>query len=98
MRDNQFNTVTRQCTLEHSTDSIGNIFKRAFNLFKNNYTWANPLRSIGIRTTNLDNTVQLSLFDDDGYDNNVDMDNRIKLLTARFGKLEVEPVGALGGW
>jgi DNA polymerase-4 len=98
LKDNKFNTTTRQCTLEQATDSIGRIFNRAFELFKNNYSWSNPLRSVGVRAASLDDSSQLSLFSDDEDDTIFDIDSQLKRLTARFGKLEVESAGALGRW
>jgi DNA polymerase-4 len=98
LRDNKFNTTTRQCTLEQATDSIDRIFSRAFELFSNNYSWINPLRSVGVRAANLDDSTQMSLFCDDEHDIMFDIDNQLKRLTAKFGKLEVESAGALGRW
>ena len=91
LRDNQFNKTNRQCTLEHSTDSVNRIFKRAYDLFKTHYKWKIPLRSIGIRTTNFDSSTQLSLCDDmdcDIIDANIS--RHVKRLTERFGSLKVE--------
>lgn len=92
-RDNQFNKATRQCTFDMGTDNINHIFNQAFRLFKNNYCWANPLRSVGIRAMSLDDSSQLSLFSADDCVIMVDVDSQIKRLTARFGKLEVESAG-----
>jgi len=99
MRDNQFNTITRQYTLGNSTDNLQKIFNQAFRLFQNNYNWNNPLRSIGVRAVNLDACMQISLFADDEHDTmDIDVSDQIKALTARFGELKVEPTGALGMW
>jgi DNA polymerase-4 len=99
IRDNKFNKTTRQTTMASATDSIGCVFDRAVALFKGNFTWESPLRSIGVRATSLDKCLQLSLFDDEEHDSiGCDVSSHIKRLTARLGKLELEPVGALGGW
>jgi DNA polymerase-4 len=99
LKDSKFNTTTRQCTLEQATDSKNRIFNRAFELFKNNYSWINPLRSIGVRAASLDDGTQMSLFDSDEHDNiDIDISSQIKRLTERFGKLGVENAGALGRW
>ena len=99
MKDNKFNTITRQCTLKASTDSIVHVFNNAYRLFKTNYPWVNPLRSVGIRIGKLDECRQMALFDDDDCDTmEIDIDNRIKRLTARFGNLKVESAGAFGKW
>ena len=95
LRDNQFNKTSRQCTLEQSTDSVNRIFKRAYDLFRTHYKWEIPLRSIGIRTTNLHSSTQLSLYDDIDYDiMDANISNQVKRLTERFGSLKVE--NALG--
>ena len=99
LKDNQFNTTTRQCTFDSATDSINRIFNRAYELFKNNYSWVNPLRSIGVRAASLDDGMQMTLFGDDVDDTiNFDISAQIKALTAKFGVLQVESAGALGRW
>ena len=99
LKDNQFNTVTRQSTLTQATDSINRVFDRAFELFKNSYTWANPVRAVGVRVANLDDSAQISLFDGEEQEKpSIDISDQLKRLTARFGKLEVESASALGRW
>jgi len=98
MRDNQFNTTTRQSVMQTATDGINNIFNKAYELFSKHYRWQRPLRSIGVRATNLDDSSQTSLFSDEdcGIINlDTDINNRLKQLTARFGNLQVECAGAL---
>ena len=98
IRDNKFNTMTRQCTLNTATDNINNVFNHAYLLFTGNYSWQNPLRSVGVRATNLIDSTQTSLFNTDEYVIMIDANSRLKALTERFGKLEVESAGALGRW
>lgn len=99
LKDTQFNTVTRQTTLEQATDSLNRVFNRAFELFRSKYTWSNPLRSVGVCVTNLDDSMQMSLFDEGEHDKiEVDISSQLKLLTARFGTLKVESAGAFGRW
>ena len=99
MKDNQFNTTTRQCSLPAATDHINHIFNQAYRLFQNHYKWLNPLRSLGVRATNLDHCHQLSLFDDaDHVTLDTDVSIQLKRLTQRFGKLKLESAGALGRW
>ncbi|MCL2363102.1 MAG: DNA polymerase IV [Defluviitaleaceae bacterium] len=94
LRDSEFNKFTRQCSLPKATDSVNYVFNRAYALFKRNYDWKRPLRSIGIRTDNLTGMGQLLL---DGCDitTDVDVDIRLRNLTTRLGKLEVERGGVL---
>jgi len=99
MKDAQFNTFTRQCTFSFATDNRNHIFNQAYQLFADNYNWLNPLRSIGVRATNLDACLQMSLFEDDCHDNmHVSMNDRLKQLTMNIGELHVENAGALGRW
>ena len=41
---------------------------------------------------------QLSLLDNDGYEINIDIDDRIKDLTRQFGKLEMEQAPTTKDW
>ena len=99
MRDSSFNKINRQSTFEQGTDSVTTVFNRAYGLFKAHYKWEIPLRSIGIRTTNLDCNTQLSLFEDENCDTmDVRISERIKKLNERFGSLQIEGAGALERW
>jgi len=95
IRDSAFNKQTRQCSFKIATDSVNYVFNRAFGLFRRFYAWERPVRSIGIRTDNMDNMGQLLL---EGWEDEplaFDVDARIKDLTARLGVLEVERGGVL---
>ena len=68
VRDNNLFSFERQCQLERPTALSYDIFDSAMTLFKNNYDWANPIRSFGVRAINLvgsDTAVQTSLFEDE---------------------------------
>ena len=97
IRDNKFEKVIRQCTLSHFTDKINIIFNQAFELFKRNYKWQHPLRSIGVRVDNLDEHDQISLFEND-CELSIDINIRIKALTQRLGKLEFEKTATSREW
>lgn len=92
MKDNQFNTLTRQCSTSYPTDNINFIFNQAFALFLRHYKWEHPLRSVCVRVNNLITWEyeQLSLFDADECKICVDIDERVKILTSRLGKMNVE--------
>jgi len=95
LKDNKFNYITRQSTLSAPSDSINRIFDRATELFKTNYPWTNPLRSVGVRAANLENGTQMSLFCDGEHDIiEAEVSNQIKQLTVKFGDLKVEDAGA----
>lgn len=92
MKDNQFNTLTRQCSISYPTDNINYIFNQAFGLFLRHYTWEHPLRSVGVRVDHLVTREyeQLSLFQPDECEICVNIDERVKVLTSRLGQLNVE--------
>lgn len=92
MKDSQFNTITRQCSISYPTDSINHIFNQSYALFLRHYTWENPLRSVGVRVDNLTTSKyeQLSLFEEDDSEVCFNIDERIKILTSRFGELSLE--------
>ena len=96
-RDNKFEKVIRQSTLSHFTDKTNIIFNQAFELFKRNYMWKRPLRSIGVRVDNLDEHDQISLFDND-CELSIDINSRVKALTQRFGKLKFEKAATTREW
>lgn len=102
MKDSGFNTVSRQITLSFPTDNVTHIFNRAFSLFQKHYTWASPLRSIGISLEKLvpSDSVQLSFNTDDTEDSevNVNIDEKIKRLTERFGEINIEKSAATKDW
>lgn len=96
-RDNKFEKVIRQCTLSQYTDHVNVIFNNAFELFRKNYKWQNPLRSIGVRVDNLDEHNQLSLFEDE-CELAININNRVKTLTNKFGTLSVEKTATTREW
>jgi len=95
MKDNRFNTLTRQYSTSCPTDNVNFIFNQAFALFLRHYTWEHPLRSVGVRGDNLITREyeQLSFFEPDECEICVDIDERVKTLTSRFGELNSEKSG-----
>ena len=60
-----YTRFSRQKKLERPTDITNEIMTAAYLLFKENYNWNHPIRSLGIRAENLvlaDVPVQLDLF------------------------------------
>ena len=100
LKDNHFNIITRQCTLSYPTDSMNLIFNRAFSLFLRYYPWVNPLRSVGVRVGNLvtQEFEQMVLFETDECEICVDIDERVRNLIARFGKLSFEKTAMTKEW
>ena len=69
LRDNKLFWFTRQVTLPRPTFVSTELSAAAMILLKANYKWERPLRSIGIRGTNLvpmNTPYQLNLFEDEG--------------------------------
>ncbi len=92
LKDNKFNTLTRQCSTSYPIDSVNLIFNQAFSLFQRHYKWENPLRSVGVRADNLiaSDYEQLSFYSEDDCPLCADIDERVRKLTSRLGRLEFE--------
>ena len=68
IRDNELNSIERQAKLNFSSCVTEDIADKAFEIFLDNWKWERPIRSIGVRMTDLvtaDTCVQLSLFYDE---------------------------------
>lgn len=68
IRDNELKSIERQAKLKANTYVSSEIAGKALQIFKANWKWERPIRSIGVRVTNLvtaDSYTQLSLFDDE---------------------------------
>jgi len=63
VRDKNLYHFTRQCKIANETDVSSEIIKAAVKLFRENYTWNNPIRSIGVAVSdfNTDGAVQYDL-------------------------------------
>lgn len=63
IRDNQLYSFTRQCKLNSPTNISREFIKNAMELFKANYSWTHPIRSLGLAVTDFDydNIVQFDL-------------------------------------
>jgi DNA polymerase-4 len=68
LRDNQLYSFERQMTLPKATCLARELSAAAMQLLQDNYHWQQPLRSIGVRATQLvtaNEQVQLSFFEDE---------------------------------
>ncbi len=99
MKDNQFNKIVRQCSLNYPTDNINGIFNSAFQLFIRHYNWVYPLRCIGVRVDHLHTREyeQFTLFHED-CEISINIDNRVKTLTSRFDHLNMENTAMTKDW
>lgn len=105
VRDSDLCTFTRQHKIPRPTQLTDVILDAAMNLFKDNYGWHKPIRSLGVRVSNLSsvyNPIQISMFDapiEDGYrgieELHLDLEKKSKLeksllgIRSRFGNKAV---------
>lgn len=70
VRDNGLYSFTRQHKIETPTNITGEIAEEALRIFRADYRWENPIRSIGVRACDLcdpQSPVQLNFFQDENY-------------------------------
>jgi DNA polymerase-4 len=68
VRDTELTSIERQAKLQTNSFISGEIAKKAFEIFQHNWKWEKPIRSIGVRATDLitaDSYIQLSLLEDE---------------------------------
>ncbi|MBQ9790979.1 MAG: DNA polymerase IV [Clostridia bacterium] len=87
IKDNTLYSFERQKALPTPTNLSSVITKTALEIFKNNYTWSNTIRAIGIRVSGFnDNVVQCNLFTDENLDKKKEtLERTIENLRQRFG-------------
>ncbi len=81
-------------TFTDSTNSTLIFAKRGFELFCKNYTFGEPLRSVGLRAINLkteDNAVQQDIFGEDKQQAKIEkIDDKLYELREKFGKSSIK--------
>jgi len=94
VRDTELYSFTRQRKLQNPTCSSTEIAQTAFDLFRANYRWEKPVRSIGVRGAELveaECNVQLSLFANDiKRDKWEQIDRTVDKLRQRYGYMSVQ--------
>ncbi|MDD3415448.1 MAG: DNA polymerase IV [Lachnospiraceae bacterium] len=89
VRDNELYSFTRQHKIMNATNITGEIAGEAYRIFKENYTWRKPIRSIGVRGADLvtDNYwEQIDLFMGmEQREKQMKVDSAIAELRKRFG-------------
>ena len=88
LRDNQLATRSHRVTLDHYIQSTNDIAGAAFSLFKENYRWQRPLRSVTVGVSGLEaDTVpcQLNMTDSAGREKREQLDKAVDGLRQRFG-------------
>ncbi|NLL05851.1 MAG: DNA polymerase IV [Clostridiaceae bacterium] len=94
IRDKELNSIDRQSKLNFSSCVTSDIADKAFEIFLDNWKWEKPIRSIGVRATDLvtaDTYVQLSLFYDEKQKlKEEQLEYSIDEIRKRFGHYSVQ--------
>lgn len=94
IRDNELYHFSRQCKLKRPTNITDEIVQVAYRLFKDNYRWEHPIRSLGVRGCDLvsdDMPYQLDLFISEQKREKLEkMDQVVDEIRARFGYQSIQ--------
>ena len=94
IRDNGLFSFTRQVKLKRATNITDEIMKAAYGLFQSHYLWEHPIRSLGVRGSNLTldhMPVQLSLFaDEELRERQEKLDRMTDEIRRRFGYFAIQ--------
>lgn len=94
VRDTELHSFIRQRKIDTPTCSSIEIAQTAFELFHRNYTWPKPLRSVGVRGSNLstdDETFQLSMLCDEiQRQKREKVDQAVDAVRKRYGYTSVQ--------
>ena len=94
IRDNDLVSLERQAKLTSNSLISREIAEKAFQIFRANWNWEKPIRSIGVRATDLitaDSCMQLSLFDDENKRLKLEqLEYSIDDIRRRFGHYSVQ--------
>ncbi len=88
LRDTRLVTTSHRITLPHYIQSTTDIATAAFTLFRDNYRWAHPLRSVTVGITSLEPDTlpcQLDMTDSAGREKREALDQAVDRLRQRFG-------------
>ena len=94
VRDNGLFSFTRQRKIDHATNVTREIAEEAYRLFKENYNWQKPIRSVGVRGADLVNDnywEQLDLFSSvEQREKQMKVDEAVDIIRKRFGFYSVQ--------
>lgn len=94
VRDNELYSFTRQHKIDHATNITGEIASEAYRIFKENYDWRKPIRSIGVRGADLVNDnywEQIDLFSSvEQREKQMKLDDAVDTIRRRFGFYSVQ--------
>lgn len=99
VRDKNLHTFTRQVKLKAPTDVSTEILKEAMTLFRRNYHWSAPLRSVGIAVTDFDfdGCVQFDLEQtQEKRERQERLERTVDALKSRFGNYCIQRASLLG--
>ena len=94
VRDNGLFSFTRQKKIDHATNVTKEIAEEACRLFKENYDWKKPIRSVGVRGADLVNDnywEQMDLFSSVEFrEKQMKVDEAVDIIRKRFGFYSVQ--------
>lgn len=94
VRDNELYSFTRQHKIDHATNITGEIATEAYRIFKENYDWRKPIRSVGVRGADLVNDnywEQMDLFSSvEQREKQMKLDDAVDTIRRRFGFYSVQ--------
>jgi DNA polymerase-4 len=92
VRNNDLYSFERQGKLPAASFLSGTIARKAMDLFRQNYSWDRPIRSVGVRGADLvtaAGSIQLDLFDRDTTEMET-LEKTVDLIRQRFGPYSVQ--------
>ncbi len=95
IRDNELASFERQAKLSECTNIAREIITKAMELFQANWFWEKPIRSLGVRATDLvtaDGYMQISLFDESEIRRakHQQVENCVDCIRERFGHYSIQ--------
>ena len=94
IRNNELSSITRPMHVSQPTNIMDEILRTAFCLFKKYYKWERPIRSLGIRSSELvleEIPVQLDLFTNQEKREKLEkMDSAVDEIRRRFGYFSIQ--------
>ncbi len=94
VRDNELFSFTRQHKIDHATNVTKEIAEEAYRIFKENYNWQKPIRSVGVRGADLVLDTyweQIDLFSSvEQREKQMKMDTAVDTIRKRFGFYSVQ--------
>ncbi len=94
VRDNDLYSFTRQHKIDHATNVTKEIAEEAYRIFKENYNWQKPIRSVGVRGADLVLDTyweQIDLFSSvEQREKQMKMDSAVDTIRKRFGFYSVQ--------